>query len=215
VKINDWGNVVRAIEQPQNARSRRTCGALLEATRDLIDTQGFEALTMAAVAERAGVSRRAVYLHFSTRTELVTALYRSLGHTEDLAASLQAVWDSGDAVTALREWARHIARSHPRILATLRAVERARHTDPDAAQLWATTLTNWHKGSHRIAQRLADESRLAPGWTVDTATDMLSALMSLDLLDRLLTDRRWSRKRFADQYAVLLTSTFVAAAGRS
>ena len=73
--------MVRSIEQPQNARSRRTSGALLHATRDLIDEQGFEALTMAAVAERAGVSRRAVYLHFSTRTELVTALYRSLGHS--------------------------------------------------------------------------------------------------------------------------------------
>jgi AcrR family transcriptional regulator len=212
VKIDDWGDVVRAIQQPQNARSRRTSGALLRATRDLIDQQGFEALTMAAVAERAGVSRRAVYLHFSTRTELVTALYRSLGHTEDLAASLQAVWDSGDAVTALREWAMHIARSHPRILATLRAVEGARHTDPDAAELWATTQTNWHRGSHRLAQWLADEGRLGPRWTVATATDMLSALMSLDLLDHLLTDRRWSRKRFADQYAVLLQSTFVAAA---
>jgi AcrR family transcriptional regulator len=211
VKIDDWSDVVRSIEQPQNARSRRTSTALLQATRDLIDEQGFEALTMAAVAERAGVSRRAVYLHFSTRTELVTALYRSLGHTEDLAASLQAVWESENAVTALREWAHHIARSHPRILATLRAVERARHTDADAAELWATTLTNWHKGSRRLAQWLADEGRLAPSWTVDTAADMLSALMSLDLLDRLLIDRRWSRKRFADQFTVLLQSTFVAA----
>jgi AcrR family transcriptional regulator len=212
VNIDDWGDVVRAIEQPQNARSRRTCGALLQATRDLIEEQGFEALTMAAVAERAGVSRRAVYLHFSTRTELVTALYRSLGHTEDLAASLQEVWGSRDAVTALDEWARHIARSHPRILTTLRAVERARHTDRDAAELWATTMTNWHKGSRRLAQWLADEGRLAPSWTVDTAADMLSALMSLDLLDRLLTDRRWSHRRFADQFAALLGSTFVGAA---
>ena len=201
--------MARLIEQPQNARSRRTGAALLQATRDVIDKHGFEALTMAAVAERAGVSRRAVYLHFSTRTELVTALYRSLGHTEDLAASLQAVWESRDAATALQEWAHHIARSHPRILATLHAVERARHTDPDAAELWATTLTNWHKGCRRLAQWLADEGCLAPFWTVDTTADMLSALMSLDLLDRLLTDRRWSRKRIADQYAILLRSTFV------
>jgi hypothetical protein len=72
-------------------------------------------------------------------------------------------------------------------------------------------LTNWHKGSRRLAQWLADEGRLAPSWTVETAADMLSALMSLDLLDRLLTDRRWSRRRFADQFAVLLQSTFAAA----
>src|SRR6266498_6805 len=88
--------VVKSIQQPRNARSRRTVTALLDATRELIDTGGFPALTMAAVAERAGVSRRAIYLHFSTRTELVTALYRSLGQTEDLAESLQSVWDCPD-----------------------------------------------------------------------------------------------------------------------
>jgi hypothetical protein len=80
-----------------------------------------------------------------------------------------------------------------------------------SAELWAITLTNWHKGSRRLTQWLADEGRLAPSWTVDTAADMLSALMSPDLLDRLLIDRRWSSKRFADQFAILLQSTFVAA----
>lgn len=203
--------MVRSIEQPRNARSRRTVAALLRATRELIDGEGFEALTMAAVAERAGVSRRAIYLHFSTRTELMTALYRSLGDTEDLAASLQAVWDCPDAVTALGEWARHISRSHPRILATLRAVEHSRHTDPDAAALWHTTMTNWHRGSRRLIRWLADDGRLAPSWSVAAATDLLWSLMSLDLLDRLITDRRWSTRRFAEHYATLLRSTFVRA----
>lgn len=201
--------MAKAIDQPQNARSRRTAAALLDATRQLIERHGFEALTMAAVAERAGVSRRTVYLHFSTRAELLTSLYRSLGDTEDLAASLQAVWDAADAVGALREWAEHIARSHPRILAVLRAVERARHADPDAAELWQTTQANWRKGSRRLAEWLEAEGRLAPPWTVDTATDMVLALMSLDLLERLLADRHWSRQRLAEHLALLLVSTFV------
>lgn len=201
---------VKSIEQPRNARSRRTVNALLTATRELIDSHGFDGLTMAAVAERAGVSRRAVYLHFSGRTELLTALYRSLGRTEDLAESLQAVWDSPDSITALDEWSRHIARSHPRILATLRAVERARRTDSDAALLWQTTMNNWHKGSRRLVRWLADEGRLSPAWTVDSATDVMWSLMSIDLIERLMSERRWSAKRFADRYALVLRSTFVA-----
>lgn len=201
--------MAKAIEQARNARSRRTVAALLNAARHLIDGEGFQALTMAAVAERAGVSRRAVYLHFSSRTELVTALYRSLGDTEELAASLQKVWDCPDAVSALREWAHHIARSHPRILATLRAVEHSRRTDPDAGQLWRTTMGNWHKGSGRLIQWLADEGRLAPYWSVESASDLLWSLMSSDVLERLTIDRRWSRARFAEHYAVLLHSAFV------
>jgi AcrR family transcriptional regulator len=201
--------VANLIDEPQNARSRRTVSALLAAARELIDDQGFGTLTMAAVAERAGVSRRAVYLHFSTRADLVMALYRSLGETEELAASLQAVWDSPDAERALEEWAHHIARSHPRILGTLRAVESAQHADPDAAELWRTTMRNWHRGSRRLAQWLADEGRLAPRWDVDSAADMIWGLMSLDMVERLIVDRRWSRKSYGEHFAALLRATFI------
>jgi AcrR family transcriptional regulator len=197
------------IEQPQNARSRRTVAALLRAARELIEGEGFATLTMAAVAERAGVSRRAVYLHFATRTDLLRALYRNLGRTDDLARSLQAVWDCPDAGTALTEWAEHIVRSHPRILGIIRAVERGRYTDPDAAELWQTAQGNWLKGSRRLMGWLADDGRLAARWTVDTAADMMWALMSIDLLDRLLNERRWSRRRVAEHLAALFHATFV------
>jgi AcrR family transcriptional regulator len=200
---------VKIIVEPRNARSRRTAAALLRAARELIEQDGFAALTMAAVAERAGVSRRAVYLHFATRTELLAALYRSLGETDDLAGSLQAVWDRPDAVAALTEWAEHIARSHPRILGVIRAAERARYADPDAADLWQTAQGNWLKGCRRLMRWLADDGRLAPGWTADTAADMMWALMSIDLLDRLLNERRWSRRRVAEHLAALFHVTFV------
>ncbi len=203
--------MAKTIDQPRNARSRRTAAALLAAARELIDEQGFASLTMAAVAQRAGVSRRAVYLHFATRAELVMALYRSLGETEELAASLQAVWDCPDAERALAEWAHHIARSHPRILGTLRAVESARYADPDAATLWHTSMRNWRRGSRRLAQWLADEGRLASRWNVDTATDMIWALMSPDLLERLVLDRHWSPKSYGQHLATLLKATFIQA----
>ena len=74
--------MTKIIEDPQNVRGRRTHAALLRAARDLIEQDGFAALTMASVAERAGVSRRAVYLHFAGRTELLAALYRHLGFVE-------------------------------------------------------------------------------------------------------------------------------------
>lgn len=194
----------------QNARGRRTVGALLAATRDIIENDGMPALTMAAVAERAGVTRRAVYLHFATRTDLVMALYRSLGETDDLAESLQAVWDTPDAVSGLREWAAHLVRSHLRILAVLRALEQAQHTDSDAAALWRTTQGNWLKGSRRVVERLAGEGKLAPHLSVETATDLLWALMSLDLLDRLAHQRRWSNKRLTAQLTTTYLATFVA-----
>lgn len=200
--------MTKTISEPQNARSRRSRAALLDATRELISERGFDALTMAAVAERAGVSRRSVYLHFATRAELVTALFSRLGETEDIGASLQRVWDSPDAVTALAEWGRHLARIHPQILPVMQAAERARHVDADAADLWQTAQDRWLLGARRLAAWLAQEGRLARPWTATTAADMIWALMSPDLLDRLLRGRRWSPRRIGDHLAALLTATF-------
>ena len=201
---------MKVIAEPQNARSRRTSAALLQAGRDLIEEQGFQSLTMGAVAARADVSRRAVYLHFADRTDLLAALYRSLGQSEELAVSLQAVWDCPDAVTALTEWAHHIARSHPRILGVLRAVEHERHNDADAADLRAMVQGNWLKGSRRLIRWLADDGRLASHWNVDSASDLVWALMSLDVLSRLLDERHWSQSQLADHLDKLFQSAFVA-----
>lgn len=112
-------------------------------------------------------------------------------------------------MAALTEWAKHIARTHPRILGVLRAVERAQYSDPDAAALWQTAQGNWYKGSRRLMRWLAEDGRLAPQWTADTSADMMWALMSIDVLDRLLNQRRWSRRRIAEHLAALFQATFV------
>jgi len=201
--------MAKTITEPQNARSRRTCGALLAAARELLEEQGFESVTMAAVAARAGVSRRAVYLHFSSRAELLTAVFSYLGEREDIAGSLRRVWEAPDAVAALEEWAWHLARVHPRILAVARAADRVRRSDPDAAAFWDRSMGNWQAGCRRLVAWLEREGRLAPPWTVDTAADMLWALMSFDVLEGLLVDRHWSPERYAEHLAVLFRSTFV------
>ena len=202
---------MRSIQEPQNVRSRGTRDALLNATRQIIEEDGYDKLTMATVAARAGVTRRAVYLHFTSRAELVSALYEYLGEAEGLRVSLGRVWMSQNALAALDEWAHHIARTHPRILAVARAHDRFRRTDPDAGRYWQQVMDGWLKGCRRLMSWLDDEGRLAPPWTVNTAADMMYGLMSFDLLERMCEDRRWSRKRYEDSLALLFRATFTGA----
>lgn len=201
--------MLRTIAEPENARSRRTRSAVLAAARARIEEHGFEALTMAAVAERAGVTRRAVYLHYASRAELLIALFDYVSEKEGLAASLQPVWDAPDAVTALGEWARHLARYHPRILAVDLAAEQVRQTDPDAGAHRQIVINDQRAACRRLATRLHNEQRLAPAWTVPTATDMLWALMSSALIKSLLIDCGWSTTKYGKHLAILLHSTFV------
>ena len=196
------------IEDPSNARSRRTRAALLSATRSLLEERGFDALTLVAVADRAGVSRRAVYLHFASRSELVSALFDYVAQTEGLAESTAPVWDAPDAAAALDEWARHLARYHPRLIAVTRAVERVQRDDPGAAAHRQRVVRAQLANCRRLAEWLEREGRLAPPWTVETATDMLWALISTDMIEGLLT-RRWSRRLLGERLGLVLRSTFV------
>lgn len=59
--------------EPKQDRSRATRLRLLEATIDCLATLGWDATTVAAAAERAGVSRGAAQHHFRTREDLITA----------------------------------------------------------------------------------------------------------------------------------------------
>ena len=60
----------------------------------------------------------------------------------------------------------------------------------------------------RLAGWLGREGRLATPWTVRSASDMLYALISSDMIEALTVDRRWSERRLARHLAVVFESTF-------
>ncbi len=195
-----------------NARGRRTRQALLAATRRILEEEGFDALTMAAIAERAGVTRRSAYLHFASRAEVVDALFAHVAETEGLHESVGRVWAAPDAVAALREWAAHVARYHPKVLPVDRAVARVHRTDADAAAHHARARTAKLDNCRRLIEWLAREGRLAPGWTVDTAAEMVNALTVSDVVESLVVDRGWPADRFADRFGEMLVAAFATSA---
>jgi AcrR family transcriptional regulator len=73
---SDWlpGVTVGLTDPPQQARSRRTTGQILEAAEQLLAAEGAENLTMAAVSKRAGVSIGAIYGRFEGKSGLLRAV---------------------------------------------------------------------------------------------------------------------------------------------
>ena len=198
------------IAVPTNARSRRTRAALLDAARALLEEHGPTALTMAATAERAGVSRRAVYLHFATRADLLVALFDHVSEAEGLPDSVRPVLAAPDPVTALDEFAAHLGRIRPRVRAVATAIQRQRRNDPDFAAHWQVVARDQRRICRHLIKALHREGLLADSWTVASATDMLWALMSGDLADNLTIDCGWSMTKYADHMASLMRAVFVA-----
>ena len=80
-----------SLEPARLTRAERR-DALLDAAVALVTSGDVEAVSMDAVAEKAGVSRPLVYKHFANRGELLAAVYRrEAAHVhEDLAAEVGA-----------------------------------------------------------------------------------------------------------------------------
>jgi AcrR family transcriptional regulator len=64
--------------ETQVARSARTRAALLRAARDLFAEQGFAQTGREEIAERAGVTRGALYHHFASKTDVAAAVVAQL-----------------------------------------------------------------------------------------------------------------------------------------
>lgn len=139
----------------------------------------------------------------------MNGLFDHVAATESLGDSLQPVWEAPDGAAALQEWAWHLARYHPRLIPLSRAMELVHRTDPDAGRHRERVVQAQRANCERLAGRLESEGRLSPPWTVESAGDMLWALVSTDIIERLMVELEWSMERFAKHFGALLRATFV------
>ena len=180
---------------------------ILDAARQLLETQGDAAATMSAIARAAGISRQALYLHFADRTELLQALVAHVDDREQLQAGIAAVQAAGDAAGQIRAWAHMQTWRNPKIAAIARALDSARHTDPSAAAAWRDPASNRLRGALSIIQRLRGERRLHPSWTTAEAAALLAQLTSFHVWDNLVTDAQIPPGRYID----IITATALSA----
>jgi AcrR family transcriptional regulator len=87
---------VIASARTQAARSEATIGALLTAARELFASDGFAAASIDAVAAKAGMTKGAVYHHFSGKRDLFAAVFAA-EQERMLEATVAAVGAESDS----------------------------------------------------------------------------------------------------------------------
>jgi AcrR family transcriptional regulator len=96
-------------EQSLRSDARRSRAALLTAARELMAESGAEALTVVAVAQRAGLNRSTAYQHFKSREQLLLAVRDSFA--EEVQRMFGQPRDFGEQV----DFFVHYFRDHPDI----------------------------------------------------------------------------------------------------
>ena len=163
----------------------------------MFEELGYYGAGLGAVAKEAGVSRQAIYLHFSSKAELLTALHLHIFDTDVVPViERHAVTDEMTALDALdatiavdvevasKVWRIHEAlttarRQHPEVEETLRPREEDRYGD----------LLD-------VGRRLEREGALPGKMRAGMLADMLWGLISVGTFKSLVIERGWS----LDQY---------------
>lgn len=163
---------------------------ILSATWELIE-EGDADVRLSDVGTRAGVSRRAIYLHFGDRGGLLEALVEFMDETIDVRSLAEPVWSASSPEELLAALVALYAQLNPRVDAVARLLE-ARPQDSAARAAWRSRMDMRRQVHRDVFGRLVDDDALAPEWTVDTAADVLHAMMLPAAWRELVTEVGWT-----------------------
>lgn len=161
-------------------RSERARKAILAAAAELLLARGLSAVSMDAVAERAGVSKATIYRWWPTKETLaLDALYTEWDAVRPQPRDTGSL--RGDLLSLLRPWAR-LAGSRPygRVIAALLTESQ---TDPAfAAQYRQRFVEPRREQGRAIFRRAIERGEVPPGTKVEVALDLLYGSMYHRLL---------------------------------
>jgi AcrR family transcriptional regulator len=159
-----------AVRQRGRPRSEKAHQAILQAAAELLLEQGLTAVSMDAVAARAGVSKATIYRWWPTKESLaLDALYHEWA---DVPPAQDTGSLRGDLLTLLRPWARLASRRpYGRAIAAL--VTEAQ-TDPAFARQYRARFVQPRRDQGRaIFRRAITRGESPPQTNIEVALDLL------------------------------------------
>lgn len=164
----------RAISRTQRSadRTAATRRRIVEAVRALLAERAFHESTMEDVAERAGVSRATLYLHFRSRLELVDSICDVMGENPALVQLRETVRvsDPDDALAETVAQATRFWASEDALLGELYGVVAA---DAAAKDFVARQDADRRGELEHLARTLRASGRLRAGVTEKRALSVL------------------------------------------
>jgi AcrR family transcriptional regulator len=164
-------NTIAETPRRGRPRSEKARNAILDAAAELLLAHGLGAVSMDAVAGRAGVSKATIYRWWATKETLaLDAIY----HEWEAIRPRSRQTDSlrGDLLSLLRPWVRLVSeRPYSRVIAALLAKAQ---TDPAFAEQYrAHFLQPRRDHAGAIFQRAIERGEIAAETNVDAALDLL------------------------------------------
>ncbi|MEQ8352391.1 MAG: TetR/AcrR family transcriptional regulator [Leptospiraceae bacterium] len=180
---------------------------ILEATWKILEMPAAHIPSMSEVARAAGISRQAVYLHFTSRAELLISTIQFIDERQGLPERLAQIYECESAIDMLDRCVEIWGAYLPEIKGISAALIQLRDSDPEVLEAWNETVRCLTEVCKDCISRLSKEGLLARDWTASRATAMFAGLLSIPAWDEL---RRagWSNRDYISNLKLTARRTF-------
>jgi AcrR family transcriptional regulator len=203
IKNRPYKSLVR---QRQAGDTRRR---IVEATRQLLQTEGYAGMTIEGIAQRAEVSAQSVYAIFKSKTGILAELLDQSTFGADYEDAVRQALSASDPETRLRLAAPIARQIHDAQSATFDLLRGAGVVAPELAKLEQQRECLRYERQERMIISLRDAGRLQPALDQATARDIFWMFTGRDVYRMLVRERGWSPQKYQDWLADALVHSLL------
>jgi AcrR family transcriptional regulator len=190
-------------------QAHETRGRIVEATRQLLEAEGYAGMTVEAVARRAEVAVQTVYAVFGSKTGILAELLNQTTFGADYENTVRQILEEKDPETRLRGAARIARQIHDAQRVGFELLRGAGVVAPELARLEQERERIRYEREEAMILSLRDAKRLRPGLSYRAARDILWTLTGSDVYRMLVREREWSSQKYQDWLADTLVRSLL------
>jgi AcrR family transcriptional regulator len=203
------GSVMTEVKRQYDASGRRERARqrrrdVVRAAQELFETDGFQATTISAVAQRAGVSAESIYKGFGTKAALAKAVFDVVIAGDDEPVPMaerpeaRAIQAEPDVRRKIRLYVDGLAQRQERSARVQILIRDGRHNDDAVRETWQTLLDERLTGMTMFGRHLVETGQLRDGITLEEVADLLWTYIAVEQYELLVLHRGWSLTRYAE-----------------
>ena len=200
------------VRERQAADTRRR---IVEATRQLLQKEGYAGMTIEAIARRAEVSAPSVYAIFKSKTGILIELLDHATFGPEYDEAVRQALTAKDPETRLQLAAPIARQIHDAQSTTFDLLRGAGVVAPELARLEQQRECLRYERQERMIVSLRDAGRLRPDLDYTSARDIFWMLTGRDIYRMLVRERGWSSQKYQDWLADTLVRSLLGPQRRS
>jgi AcrR family transcriptional regulator len=179
-------------------QAHETRRRIVEATRQLLEAEGYAGMTVEAVARRAEVAVQTVYAVFGSKTGILAELLNQTTFGADYEETVRQTLEEKDPEKRLRGAARIARQIHGAQHSGFDLLRGAGVVAPELARLEEERERIRYERQEQMIASLRDSKKLRPGLSSRAARDILWTLTGSDIYRMLVRERGWSSQKYQD-----------------